>query len=134
FDIVHQFHKYNLKHEAHPHLKEKHVKATKTESVLRYFTKCNNDSVYDSEVLELLKFEKELHKNKVDAIRCLHDNLGTSDVSAKCLLQLKSLYGLNICQRITYNLQVFILCFIIPTFFYGLDVYTDIDLAVEYYE
>ncbi|XP_063855816.1 LOW QUALITY PROTEIN: uncharacterized protein LOC135097735 [Scylla paramamosain] len=65
---------------------------------------------------------------------CLRVQLGTTEASSKARAQLQAMYESTRAQRHCWNFWFFLSCFLLPSVFYYLDVYTDILLAVEYHQ
>lgn len=115
-------------------MKNIHVKATKNETLLQFYTERNNLGQYDNAVVRVLECEKLLHSSKSNAEMCLRVQLGTTESSTKARIQLQQMYESTKAQRHCWNFWFFLSCFLLPFIFYYLDVYTDILLAVEYYQ
>ncbi|KAB7507544.1 Ankyrin-3 [Armadillidium nasatum] len=127
YDIVQRFLEYSL-------VRKVHVKATKNETLLQFYTERNNLGQYDNAVVRVLECEKLLHTSKANAEMCLRVQLGTTEASTKARIQLQQMYESTKAQRHCWNFWFFLSCFLLPSIFYYLDVYTDILLAVEYYQ
>ncbi|XP_069182375.1 uncharacterized protein [Procambarus clarkii] len=127
YDIVQRFLEYSL-------VRKVHVKATNGETLLQFYTERNNLGQYDNAVVRVLECEKLLHTNKPSAEMCLRVQLGTTEASSKARSQLQAMYESTRAQRHCWNFWFFLSCFLLPSVFYYLDVYTDILLAVEYYQ
>ncbi|XP_047483695.1 uncharacterized protein LOC125035380 isoform X1 [Penaeus chinensis] len=127
YDIVQRFLEYSL-------VRKVHVKATNGETLLQFYTERNNLGQYDNAVVRVLECEKLLHSTKPSAEMCLHVQLGTTEASSKARTQLQAMYESTKAQRHCWNFWFFLSCFLLPSVFYYLDVYTDILLAVEYYK
>ncbi|KAK4313729.1 hypothetical protein Pmani_014950 [Petrolisthes manimaculis] len=127
YDIVQRFLEYSL-------VRKVHVKATNGETLLQFYTERNNLGQYDNAVVRVLECEKLLHLSKKSAEMCLRVQLGTTEASSKARTQLQAMYESTKAQRHCWNFWFFLSCFLLPSVFYYLDVYTDILLAVEYYE
>lgn len=115
-------------------MRKVHVKATNGETLLQFYTERNNLGQYDNAVVRVLECEKLLHSTKPSAEMCLHVQLGTTEASSKARTQLQAMYESTKAQRHCWNFWFFLSCFLLPSVFYYLDVYTDILLAVEYYK
>ncbi|XP_064096814.1 uncharacterized protein LOC135208498 isoform X2 [Macrobrachium nipponense] len=126
YDIVQRFLEYSL-------VKKLHPKATNSETLLQFYTERNNLGQYDNAVVRVLECEKFLHRDKASAEMCLRGQLGTTEASSKARMQLQAMYESTRAQRHCWNFWFFLSCFLLPSVFYYLDVYTDILLAVEYY-
>ncbi|XP_068235366.1 uncharacterized protein [Palaemon carinicauda] len=126
YDIVQRFLEYSL-------VKKLHPKATNSETLLQFYTERNNLGQYDNAVVRVLECEKFLHCDKASAEMCLRGQLGTTEASSKARMQLQAMYESTRAQRHCWNFWFFLSCFLLPSVFYYLDVYTDILLAVEYY-
>ncbi|XP_076044975.1 uncharacterized protein LOC143027554 isoform X2 [Oratosquilla oratoria] len=126
YDIVQRFLEYSL-------VRKIHVKATNNETLLQFYTERNNLGQFDNAVVRVLECEKCLHGLKANAEMCLRVQLGTTESSSKARLQLQAMYESTRAQRHCWNFWFFLSCFLLPSVFYYLDVYTDILLAVEYY-
>lgn len=127
YDIVQRFLEFSL-------VRKVHVKATNGETLLQFYTERNNLGQYDNAVVRVLECEKLLHLSKRSAEMCLRVQLGTTEASSKARAQLQAMYESTKAQRHCWNFWFFLSCFLLPSVFYYLDVYTDILLAVEYYE
>ncbi|XP_071522835.1 uncharacterized protein [Panulirus ornatus] len=127
YDIVQRFLEYSL-------VRKVHVKATNGETLLQFYTERNNLGQYDNAVVRVLECEKLLHSTKPSAEMCLRVQLGTTEASSKARAQLQAMYESTRAQRHCWNFWFFLSCFLLPSVFYYLDVYTDILLAVEYYQ
>lgn len=127
YDIVQRFLEYSL-------VKSEHVKATKNETLLQFYTERNNLGQFDNAVVRVLECEKLLHSSKANAEMCLRTQLGTTESSTKARIQLQQMYDSTKAQRHCWSFWFFLSCFLLPSIFYYLDVYTDILLAVEYYQ
>ncbi|XP_042233704.1 uncharacterized protein LOC121873891 [Homarus americanus] len=127
YDIVQRFLEYSL-------VRKVHVKATNGETLLQFYTERNNLGQYDNAVVRVLECEKFLHTTKASAELCLRVQLGTTEASSKARTQLQAMYESTKAQRHCWNFWFFLSCFLLPSVFYYLDVYTDILLAVEYYQ
>ncbi|CAL4072060.1 unnamed protein product, partial [Meganyctiphanes norvegica] len=126
YDIVQRFLEYSL-------VCKVHVKATNSETLLQFYTERNNLGQYDNAVVRVLECEKLLHQTKASAEMCLRVQLGTTEASSKARMQLQAMYESTKAQRHCWNFWFFLSCFLVPSVFYYLDVYTDILLAVDYY-
>ncbi len=111
-----------------------HCKATNGETLLQFYTERNNLGQYDNAVVRVLECEKLLHSTKPSAEMCLRVQLGTTEASSKARAQLQAMYESTRAQRHCWNFWFFLSCFLLPSVFYYLDVYTDILLAVEYHQ
>ena len=111
-----------------------HCKATNGETLLQFYTERNNLGQYDNAVVRVLECEKLLHSTKPSAEMCLRVQLGTTEASSKARSQLQAMYESTRAQRHCWNFWFFLSCFLLPSVFYYLDVYTDILLAVEYHQ
>lgn len=115
-------------------MRKVHCKATKSETLLQFYTERNNLGQYDNAVVRVLECEKLLHSTKPSAEMCLRVQLGTTEASSKARAQLQAMYESTRAQRHCWNFWFFLSCFLLPSVFYYLDVYTDILLAVEYHQ
>ncbi|KAF2368056.1 Ankyrin repeat-containing domain [Trinorchestia longiramus] len=127
YDIVQRFLEYSL-------VEKVHVKATNHETLLQFFTERNNLGQFDNALVRVLECEQLLHASKVSAEMCLRVQLGTTEASSKARSQLQAMYESTPAQQHCWNFWFFLSCFLVPSVFYYLDVYTDILLAVEYYK
>ncbi|XP_045107330.1 uncharacterized protein LOC123502158 isoform X2 [Portunus trituberculatus] len=127
YDIVQRFLEYSL-------VRKVHCKATNGETLLQFYTERNNLGQYDNAVVRVLECEKLLHSTKPSAEMCLRVQLGTTEASSKARSQLQAMYESTRAQRHCWNFWFFLSCFLLPSVFYYLDVYTDILLAVEYHQ
>ncbi|KAK8372253.1 hypothetical protein O3P69_019885, partial [Scylla paramamosain] len=127
YDIVQRFLEYSL-------VRKVHCKATNGETLLQFYTERNNLGQYDNAVVCVLECEKLLHSTKPSAEMCLRVQLGTTEASSKARAQLQAMYESTRAQRHCWNFWFFLSCFLLPSVFYYLDVYTDILLAVEYHQ
>ncbi|XP_047740700.1 uncharacterized protein LOC108682971 isoform X5 [Hyalella azteca] len=127
YDIVQRFLEYSL-------VEKVHVKATNHETLLQFFTERNNLGQFDNALVRVLECEQLLHATKASAEMCLRVQLGTTEASTKARSQLQAMYESTPAQQHCWNFWFFLSCFLVPSVFYYLDVYTDILLAVEYYK
>lgn len=110
------------------------MSATRNENLLSYLTKRNILGHYNNAIMRLLELEKIIHGPvKQDAEECLRSQLGSSEEAFKARNQLLALYKLTMPQLYSYYFWIVLICFLLPSTLYCFDVYTDIVLAVEYY-
>lgn len=110
-----------------------HVKATEDETLLQFYTERNILGQYDNAIVRVLELEKALHSSKINSEQCLRMQLGTTEASTKAREQLQAMYESTKLQLHCWNFWIVISCFFMPVTLFFLDVYTDVVLAVEYY-
>ncbi|RXG56701.1 hypothetical protein Avbf_17474, partial [Armadillidium vulgare] len=79
-----------------------------------------------------LELEKALHKSKTCAVKCIRSQLGTRYGSTKAKEQLQAMFDSRDSELKFWYIWMTLSCFLFPSAFYFLDVYTDVILAVQY--
>ncbi|KAL7632383.1 UNVERIFIED_CONTAM: hypothetical protein RMT77_017309 [Armadillidium vulgare] len=126
YDIVQRFVQYCVSNSIH-------LKATQHESLLQFYTERNILDIYDNNIVRAaLELEKALHKSKTCAVKCIRSQLGTRYGSTKAKEQLQAMFDSTDSELKFWYIWMTLSCFLFPSAFYFLHVYTDVILAVQY--